>query len=159
VLVVSLITLPMLVFGSAWDIVWIYLVPLVIVYPLFAWLSQVVEHRWFLPQPDDRSRLTRELAFGRPTEYVGLSGVLIRLNIFPFGDSYHLAHSLFPYVRWNYLPAVHELLKRHLEGYMDHASQGLFWHPAGTPSATSELCERLTRPSLRGALARSSTMP
>jgi fatty acid desaturase len=157
-LIVSLITLPMVMFGSTWEIVWIYLVPLVVVYPLFAWLSQVVEHRWFLPQPDDRSRLGRELAFGRPTEYAGLSGLLIRQNIFPFGDSYHLAHSLFPNVRWNYLPAVHELLKRHLEGYMDHASQGLFWHPAGTPSATSELRERLTRSSLPGALASRSTV-
>jgi fatty acid desaturase len=158
-LIVSLITLPMVLLGYTREIVWIYLVPLVAVYPLFAWLSQVVEHRWFLPQPDDRSRLSRELAFGRPTEYAGLTGLLIRQNIFPFGDSYHLAHSLFPNVRWNYLPAVHELLKRHLEGYMDHASRGLFWHPTGTPSATSELRERLTRSSLPGDLASRSTFP
>jgi fatty acid desaturase len=144
-LIVALITLATAMLGSAWGIVWIYLVPLVIIYPLFSWLSQVAEHRWFLPLPSDLSRLGRELAFGRPTDYAGLSGLLIRHNIFPFGDSYHLAHSLFPHVRWNYLPAVHELLKRHLEGYMDHASQGLFWHPAGIASATSELRERLTR--------------
>ena len=55
--------------------------------------------------------MARECINGRPTEYRGVTGWLIRHTVFPGTDHHHLAHSLYPHVRWNYLPAVNRALR------------------------------------------------
>jgi fatty acid desaturase len=63
--------------------------------------------------------------------------------VFPFGDCYHLAHSLYPMVRWNYLADLDRLLTRVDPAYDRYRSVG-FLKPSGTrPSALSELRHRL----------------
>lgn len=123
-----------------------WFLPLVTSYPLFAWLSLLTEHRWFVHgQSADRQEL--EYLMGRPTDYVGVTGWFVRVLISPTSDAYHLAHSLYPGVRWNYLPAIDRQLKKEDPRYTAHASQGLLYSRDGIPSALSELRQRLTSPS------------
>lgn len=121
-----------------------WLLPLLTSYALFAWLALLAEHRWFVAAaPDEASRVAHELQAGRPTDYAGLSGWLVRRLISPTSDAYHLAHSLYPGVRWNYLPAIDRQLKIDDPDYTRFASTGLLFSRDGIPSALSELRERL----------------
>ena len=122
-----------------------WLLPLLTSYPLFAWLSLLTEHRWFVEGPS-RDRRSLEYLHGRPTDYRAPSGWLIRVLISPTSDAYHLVHSLYPGVRWNYLPALDRFLKITDPNYTRHASEGLFFSRNDVPSALSELRERLTVP-------------
>jgi fatty acid desaturase len=121
-----------------------YAIPLVTVYPLFSWVSVLAEHRWFV-RCDEVERKARECVNGRPTDYRGL-GRLAKHTIFPFTDHYHLAHSLYPTLRWNYLPAVDRALRERDPRYARFASEGLFRARADRQSALSELLDRLTTP-------------
>ena len=143
-LVVFSILFPFIYFGLFTELIFLYLIPLIIVYPFFSWMSQVVEHRWFFKeQKPFISKIEKEFAYGRPTDYPGISGTIIRHMLFPFGDSYHLAHSLFPYVRWNYLPQVDKILKENCDCYSENISSGIWAKKRGQHSALSELEERL----------------
>ncbi|MET3133646.1 fatty acid desaturase [Oxalobacteraceae bacterium GrIS 1.11] len=117
--------------------------PLLSTYPLFAWWSLLTEHRWFV-SGDSTSRRELECLMGRPTDYVGVRGWLVRVFICPTSDAYHLVHSLYPAVRWNYLPALDRHFKIEDPLYTAHASQGLLFSRDGIPSALSELRQRLT---------------
>ncbi|WP_137939723.1 fatty acid desaturase [Chitinivorax sp. B] len=117
--------------------------PLLTTYAVFAWVSLLTEHRWYASGNPD-NRLDIEYLAGRPTDYPGLTGWLVRVFISPTSDAYHLAHSLYPGVRWNYLPAIDVVLKIEEPRYTRHASQGLLWSRDGIPSALSELSERLS---------------
>jgi len=107
--------------GGARGFVVAYLVPLILVYPWFSWISVLAEHRWFI-ECDEPDRRLREFVVGRPTDYPGVLGWIIRHAIFPATDHYHLAHSLYPFVRWNYMPALDAALKRSEPRYGTHAS-------------------------------------
>lgn len=121
-----------------------WLLPLLTSYPLFAWLALLAEHRWFVDAaPDGADRLVHELQAGRPTDYGGVSGWLVRRLVSPTSDAYHLAHSLYPGVRWNYLPAIDRQLKIDNPDYTRFASSGLLFTRDGIPSALSELRNRL----------------
>ena len=128
--------LPALAFG--------YALPLVTVYPWFSWLSLLVEHRWFV-ECNARTRFSRECTVGRPTDYPGASGWLIKHFILPATDHYHLVHSLYPHVRWNYMRAIDRVLKTRSPEYIAHRSVGFYRSNGSTPSAMSELRERMTR--------------
>ncbi|MCD5327151.1 fatty acid desaturase family protein [Chromobacterium piscinae] len=129
-----------------------WLLPLFTSYPVFAWVSLLAEHRWFMPGfPQERLEL--EYLMGRPTDYFGVSGWLVRVFIAPTSDAYHLVHSLYPGVRWNYLPAIDRHLKIHDPRYTEHASEGLLRCRGNAPSALSELRERLVAPPLAGRLS------
>jgi fatty acid desaturase len=143
--VVTLLVLSALLYAAAgWKaIVWGWLVPLATTYSLFAWVSLLTEHRWFTMPSWSEDRLTREYLAGRPTDYRGFSGWLVRVFLCPTSDAYHLAHSLYPGVRWNYLPAIDRVLKVEEPRYTQHASEGLLLSRDGIPSALSELRERL----------------
>ncbi|QRK12838.1 fatty acid desaturase [Archangium violaceum] len=130
-------------FDSVNALVFLYVVPVFITYPLFYWLAHVALHRWFAPCDLNLGYYERELELGRPTEFRGPIGFIVRHNIFPLGDSYHLAHSLFPNVRWNYLPQVDELMKRYSPKYSENMSCNLLIPARGLPSAISELRERV----------------
>lgn len=119
-----------------------WLVPLLTSYPVFAWVSLLTEHRWFV-EGTSRDRRDLEYLAGRPTDYFGISGWLIRVFIAPTSDAYHLAHSLYPGVRWNYLPAIDRHLKIHEPRYSNNASEGLLLKRGSAPTALSELYERL----------------
>lgn len=121
-----------------------YAVPLVTVYPFFSWISVLAEHRWFV-RCEELDRKGRECVNGRPTDYAGL-GRLAKHTIFPFTDHYHLAHSLYPTLRWNYLPAVDRALRARDPRYARFASVGLFRSRGDRPSALSELFDRLSTP-------------
>ncbi|PTL84521.1 fatty acid desaturase [Vitiosangium sp. GDMCC 1.1324] len=128
---------------AGWKAVaWGWLVPLMTSYSLFAWVSLLTEHRWFVSGWPE-NRLTREFLMCRPTDYPGFTGWLVRVFICPTSDAYHLAHSLYPGVRWNYLPAIDRVLKVDEPRYTEHASQGLLFFRDSIPSALSELRERL----------------
>lgn len=119
-----------------------FLLPLVTVYPLFSWISVLAEHRWFV-RCEAADRKTRECTNGRPTDYRGPVGTAVKHVVFPFSDHYHLAHSLYPAVRWNHLAAVDRALKAAEPRYGRYVSLGLF-RPAGpAPTALSELRDRL----------------
>ena len=122
-----------------------FVVPLVTVYPFFSWISVLAEHRWFV-RCDATDRKTRECINGRPTDYPGVLGGIVKHLVFPFSDHYHLAHSLYPSLRWNYLPAIDRALREQLARYARYHSVGLVRSRGGRPSALSELCERLTTP-------------
>ena len=122
-----------------------FVLPLLTVYPFFSWLSVLAEHRWFARcQATDRRE--RECVNGRPTDHPGLLGWAVKHLVFPFSDHYHLAHSLYPLLRWNYLPAVDRALKARDPHYPRYRSVGLLATAGGVPSALSELRERLSTP-------------
>jgi fatty acid desaturase len=80
-------------------------------YPQLAWMSLLVEHRWFSPTPRkgrpllvEASRCVRIL-YTRP-----LSAMFARLTWLPYGDLFHFAHSVYPTIRWNYLPNVERIV-------------------------------------------------
>jgi len=120
-----------------------WLVPMLTSYPLFVWLALLTEHRWFVERPPAGSRFDLECWAGRPTDYAGVSGWLVRILVSPTSDAYHLAHSLYPGVRWNHLPAIDRALKVADARYTAHASSGLLFASEHAPSALSELRERL----------------
>lgn len=125
------------------ELFFLYLVPVFVTYPLFYWLAHVALHRWFVRCDDNIEYYQRELIVGRPTNFSGVLGFIIKHNLFPVGDSYHLAHSLFPTIRWTYLPQVDSILKKYCKQYGENASFGLFIPSNGYPSVFSELEERL----------------
>jgi len=120
-----------------------WLVPLLSSYPLFVWLALLSEHRWFVEGGASSSRFDLECWAGRPTDYSGISGWLVRILVSPTSDAYHLAHSLYPGVRWNHLSAIDRVLKVLDARYTAHASHGLIFARDHAPSALSELRERL----------------
>lgn len=142
---ILLICAPFIWFEKAHVIFVLYVFPVFIIYPLFSWISQVVEHRWFLEIHDKNlSRQDRELVYGRRTVYPGISGRAIKTLIFPYGDSFHLTHSLFPYVRYNYLKTLDQLLEN-TKGYSEDASYGFLRRlSTSNHSAISEFKLRLT---------------
>jgi fatty acid desaturase len=87
------------------------LVPRLLLYPQLAWLSLLVEHTWFDPEP--RTGTPAWIEAGRCLRLYPRNRVLAALAAatwLPYGDLHHYAHSAHPAVRWNYLPA----LERHL---------------------------------------------
>jgi fatty acid desaturase len=145
ILCVSAVVLAYVSVGWYAELFWLYAAQVLIFYPLFYWVAHVSLHRWFAECADDIPYHQREIELGRPTDFPGLSGAIIRNNLFPFGDSYHLAHSLFPAVRWNYLCGVDRLMRKASPEYERHASSGLVFSRKGRPSAISELRERMVR--------------
>ncbi|MGH3731352.1 MAG: fatty acid desaturase [Micromonosporaceae bacterium] len=82
-----------------------------VLYPQLAWLSLLVEHRWL--DAERRRGRPREVEAGRCVRVYQarpLLGTLARLTWLPYGDVYHFAHSVYPTVRWNYLPTVERLI-------------------------------------------------
>ncbi len=100
--------------------VFVFLLPRLLLYPQLAWMSLLVEHRWFDPEPVTGPPVAVEAGrclrlYPRNT----LLALLARGTWLPYGDLYHFAHSAHPAVRWNFLPA----LERSLRGpaYRPHA--------------------------------------
>lgn len=135
---ISITVTPFFVMGWWYGFVMFYLFPLLIVFPQFYWFSQIVEHRWFV-DINGLDRINREMESCRRTEYEGLLGSIIALSFFPVGDRFHMAHSLFPPLRWNYLREVDALMNRSFSGYAKNTSRGLFFGANEKPSATSHL--------------------
>lgn len=130
-------------FGFYWELIFLYVVPVLFTYPLFYWIAHIALHRWYKECDDNIAYHERELILGRPTVFKGITGFIVKHNIFPVGDSYHLAHSLFPSVRWNHLPSVDRLLRENIEEYEKNESVNLFFPSRGKPSAISELQETM----------------
>ncbi|MGZ9935854.1 fatty acid desaturase (plasmid) [Streptomyces sp. NC-S4] len=88
-----------------------FLVPRLVLYPLLAWWSLLVEHTWW--DPEHRTGTPAEVEAGRCMRLYPRSRALAALAAatwLPYGDLHHYAHSAHPGLRWNYLPA----LERHL---------------------------------------------
>ena len=137
----------MFFFGYGIIFLALFCVARMVFYSWFTWISQLVEHRWFTEGPTiaNSSKYDKEIIAGRPTDYYFLEGLLLRNLIFPFGDSYHLIHSLYPKVRYNYLPQIDKILKRFDQKYREHRSLGLIINHNNTHTALSELENRLVR--------------
>ena len=128
--------------------IWLYAVPVLVVHPLLAWLSQLLEHRWFSPAPS-RSDWRREYAVTSALTLPGFGNRVLRWLILPYGDSYHLAHSLYPHARWNLLPIIDSELRSRDPHYLTHEVVGLFWgHRSGLRALW-----RLLRAPRRGIVA------
>ncbi|MDJ0384974.1 fatty acid desaturase [Streptomyces sp. G-G2] len=87
------------------------LIPRLLLYPLLAWWSLLVEHTWF--DPEHRTGTAAEIEAGRCLRLYPHNPALATLAAatwLPYGDLHHYAHSAHPGLRWNYLPA----LERHL---------------------------------------------
>lgn len=145
VICVSIIVELFLAFHQTKALIFLYVFPVLVIYPLFYWLAHVALHRWYAPCESNIAYYERELELGRPTEFKGILGFIIRHNIFPIGDSYHLAHSLFPIVRWTYLPQVDQILKKYFPKYSENMSCNLFFFTHSMPSAISELKDRMIK--------------
>lgn len=110
--------------GGFASVFFVYLIPLLTLYPWFAWLSQLVEHRWFTGGKHSRAG---EYSSGRTLILRGVPGILTKWLILPFGDAYHLAHSLYPTIRWNYLSSIHFILLRFDHEYAAAKNEGLIF--------------------------------
>ncbi|MCL1127405.1 fatty acid desaturase [Shewanella surugensis] len=130
-------------FGLYYEMIFLYIVPVFITYPLFYWIAHIALHRWYTDCTDNVPYHEREMILGRPTKFEGITGFIIKHNIFPIGDSYHLAHSLHPTVRWNYLPQVDTMLRNNIAEYANNESVNLFFPGKDKPSALSELKETM----------------
>lgn len=129
---------PGLVLGYGVSLLWIY--------PWFSWVSILGEHRWFCADDEAQDRWQMECINCRPTAFSGLTGWIIGTLIFPLSDKYHLAHSLYPYVRWSYLPTIDRHLRQHDPHYPVFRSEGLLFPRGPLPGALSELRQRLSAP-------------
>ena len=85
------------------------------------------------------------MVVGRATEYTGISGMILSAFFLYYADRYHLAHSLVPRARWNYLDLIDKILKEtHFHSYMRNASGGLIIPSKKYKySALSELYKRV----------------
>lgn len=144
IITVSIISFTFIYLHLYLEFICLYIVPILITYPLFYWLAHVALHRWYTACDSNIEYHQRELIIGRPTNFIGITGFIIKNNLFPVGDSYHLAHSLFPIIRWTHLPQIDKILKKYCSVYGDNASFSLFFTTNGYPSVFSELEERLT---------------
>lgn len=120
-----------------------YAIPMVTIYPLYSWISLLVEHRWFV-ECTESSHFARECVNGRPTAYPGAAGWILKHALFPATDHYHLAHSLYPHIRWNHMAAIDRALAAGDPRYGKYGSVGLLWQAGERPSALSELRARMT---------------
>lgn len=143
--IVISITSTFMYFGLYQEFLLLYIVPVLLTYPLFYWIAHISLHRWFEDCPADINYEDRELMLGRPTEFPGIGGFIVRHNIFPLGDSYHLAHSLFPTVRWTHLPQVDKIMKTHCPQYSRDMTRNLFRSSRGEQSIISALKTTLVR--------------
>lgn len=85
------------------------------------------------------------MVVGRATEYTGINGMMLSAFFLYYADRHHLAHSLVPWARWNYLYTIDKVLKEVFPNiYMKNASAGLIKASNGYRySALSELYDRL----------------
>ncbi|MEU8506693.1 fatty acid desaturase [Streptomyces brevispora] len=98
-----------------------YAVPRLLLYPQLAWMSLLVEHRWWDAEPVPGSPAVVEAARClRLYPDNAAWALLARGTWLPYGDLYHYAHSAHPAVRWNYLPVL---------------EQNILGTPAYTPTA------------------------
>jgi len=132
--------------GGGLGLVLGYGVSLLWVYPWFSWLSILAEHRWFCSDEQARDRWQMECINCRPTAFPGLTGWVVGGLIFPLSDKYHLVHSLYPYVRWNYLPILDRHLRERDAHYPVFQSEGLLFPRGPHPAALSELRQRVSAP-------------
>ncbi|WP_145033373.1 fatty acid desaturase family protein [Pantoea ananatis] len=123
-----------------------WLLPVLTLYPLFAWWSLLSKHRWHTTYVPQRNRLAHDYEHGRATDFAGLAGIIQRYLIFPMSDAYHLAHHVYPNVRYQYLPAVDRALKINEPRYTQYISRGMIFGSDGQPAALSELYHRLVSP-------------
>jgi fatty acid desaturase len=137
-LTLAVIMLPFLVLNLWAELLCLYLIPAMVIHPFLAWVSQLVEHRGF-HKIDSTSVREREYAYGRVIEFPGLLGWIVRHSVLPFGDSFHLMHSLYPSVRWNYMPTLHGFLKEHDNHYRRRSNSGIFFGRGNNVSALRDL--------------------
>ena len=145
------------VVGGPSACLWLYFLPVMVVHPWLAWISQLVEHRWFLRTTP---RWQHEYSSGRSLELSGLIGEIARALVLPFGDSFHLAHSLYPAVRWNYLRRLDRVLRDQDANYYAMRTSGLLVSRSkGAKSAFGELFETFVTPISAGAAVSQSHLP
>lgn len=88
-------------------LVFAYAVPRLLLYPQLAWMSLLVEHRWWDAEPvTGPSAVVEAARCLRRYPRQPVLALLARGTWLPYGDLYHHAHSAHPAVRWNYLPAL-----------------------------------------------------
>ncbi|MEU2867343.1 hypothetical protein ABZ672_55935 [Streptomyces mirabilis] len=91
--------------------VFAFVIPCLLLYPQLAWMSLLVEHRWFDAEPVTGPPAVVEVARClRLYPRNPLLALLARATWLPYGDLYHYAHSAHPAVRWNYLPALERVI-------------------------------------------------
>lgn len=109
---------PLVVLATLWAVsgwtglVYGYAVPRLLVYPMLAWLSLLVEHRWLSAVPAAGSAVEQETSRClRLYPNRRILAAIARGTWLPYGDLYHFAHSVHPATRWNYLPLADSLLQ------------------------------------------------
>ncbi|MEV3853178.1 fatty acid desaturase [Streptomyces sp. NPDC050095] len=88
-----------------------FVLPRLLLYPQLAWMSLLVEHRWFDSEPMTGPPAVVEAARClRLYPNTPALALFARGTWLPYGDLFHYAHSAHPSVRWNYLPALERIL-------------------------------------------------
>ncbi|MEV8098846.1 fatty acid desaturase [Kitasatospora sp. NPDC085879] len=88
-----------------------FVLPRLLLYPQLAWMSLIVEHRWFDAEPVSGSPAAVEAARClRLYPQSAALALLARGTWLPYGDLFHYAHSAHPAVRWNYLPTLERII-------------------------------------------------
>jgi hypothetical protein len=131
--------------GGFWSVWFGFVMPRFLIYPLLSWWSQIVEHRWFASNPDER-RIYREFEVGHRLNLRSLPGILLRTLVLPKGDYYHLAHSLFLSARWYELPMLDKILARRVPEYRKHEKTHLIYSQKHSRSVLGELKLTLAAP-------------
>lgn len=153
VVTISVVALYLWVGGVAALIVgWV--IPVFSIYPLFSWWSLLSKHRWHTPYTPTRYRLAHDYEHGRATDFSGVFGAIQRYLIFPMSDAYHLAHHIYPTVRYQYMPAVDWALKVNEPRYTQYIAKGMIFGSGGQPAALSELYHRLVNTAVQSPVNR-----
>ena len=148
VIAASLLVGALALVGGATAAVVCYAIPLFVVYPLLSWWSQLVEHRWFRSRPASGS--DREYASGRVLNVSRLTRWCLEASVLPFGDSLHLAHSMYPGVRWNHLGFLHAV---HMERDSQYRAVALdvVWWPGSARSIVGDVFRNFSQTPVAGS--------
>ena len=131
--------------GGFWSVWFGFVIPRFFIYPVLSWWSQIIEHRWFSSNPDER-QVYREFEVGHRLNFGSIAGGLLRTLVLPKGDYYHLAHSLFLSARWYELPGLDRILALHVPEYQKYEKTHLIYSRECSHSVLGELRFTLAAP-------------
>jgi len=106
--------------GGPWGLIAV-LVARLTLYPFLAWMSLLVEHQWFRATVGGRPLTVERQRCVRIYLHKKVCQAIARGFWLPYGDLYHFGHSVYPTLRWNYLPTLERVI-----GVPSFTPEGMF---------------------------------